>query len=44
MRADIAVKYRGKAAAATSWKSYYSDMSPKDRPAPPGIQKPVNRS
>jgi len=44
MRADIAVKYRGKAAATSSWKSYYSDMSPKDRPAPSNIQNPAQRS
>ncbi|HED17557.1 MAG TPA: hypothetical protein ENI64_12180 [Gammaproteobacteria bacterium] len=44
MRADMAVKYRGKAAATESWKTYYSDMSPKDRPAPSSVQNPAQRT
>ena len=44
MRADMAVKYRGKAAGNDSWKGYYSDVAPKDRPAPVSVQNPTERT
>ena len=44
MRADTAVKYRGKAAGNDSWKGYYSDVAPKDRPAPASVQNPTERT